>query len=161
MPVGTTPILLIACGNPLAGDDALGPLAARDLAAAPLHGVEVIDARMTPGMLLPHLEAAGRRTLIVVDAVWQEGLPPGRLIDVNWFTQGRPRLLAQHALSSHGWSIASEMELAGALNLLPAQVRLLGISIAPATPASAADLDMPGWVRAIRGRVAAYARSGI
>jgi len=121
------PILVAACGNTLAGDDAFGPLVARELAGRKLEGVEVVDLGMRPAGLLDHLP--GRRAVILVDAARLEGAAEGEQMDVDFFAPGRPELCADRTTSTHGLSLAGQLELAQALGMLPAVVRLVALLV--------------------------------
>ena len=124
------PILIAACGNMLAGDDAFGPLVARELMRHKLEGVEVVDLGMRPAGLLDHLP--GRRAVIIVDAAVSPGTTPGVLIEMDFFAPPpahRPALCADRATSTHALSIAGQLELAQALGLLPDTVRLLALIV--------------------------------
>jgi hydrogenase maturation protease len=121
------PILIAACGNTLAGDDAFGPLVARELAQKPLPGVEVIDLGMRPAGLIDHLTA--RRAVILVDAALCPGAAPGGLLDMDFFASGRPTLCADRITSTHALSLAGQLELARALGMLPPIVRLVALVV--------------------------------
>lgn len=83
-------ILVIGYGNELRGDDGLGPLVAKSVAAANIPGVRVLTARQ----LLPEFAAdlAQARLVVFVDAskVWSENGIEVRLLTVedtiDWFT---------------------------------------------------------------------------
>ena len=65
-PSGVAPVLVLAIGNPSRGDDALGPLAAQELAALALPGVEVLTDFQ---LQVEHaLDLLGRRRVVFVDA---------------------------------------------------------------------------------------------
>ena len=65
-PPGVAPVLVLAIGNPSRGDDALGPLAAQELAALALPGVEVLTDFQ---LQVEHaLDLLGRRRVVFVDA---------------------------------------------------------------------------------------------
>ena len=83
MPDACLPILVVAYGNDLAADDAFGPLVAEAVRAKAVEGVEVLNLGMKPAGLLDHL--AGRRAVCVVDAARCDGLPPGTLMEVDFF----------------------------------------------------------------------------
>jgi hydrogenase maturation protease len=137
------PILVATCGNPLAGDDAFGSLVADALRRISPPHVDVVDLGMQPAGLLNHLE--GREALIVVDAALADaGFPAGNLIDVDFAAAERPRLVHDEPLSSHGLSLAHELELARQLKMLPKRVHLvaaaageMGIGAAPGAAVSA------------------------
>lgn len=157
MPSRPPSILVLTCGNPLAGDDALGPAVARQLAPQQASlGIEVVEADTTPGVLLDSL--AGRDAVIVVDAVSIPGAAPGRIVDADWFAPGRPKLLSQRPLSTHGWCIAQEIDLARTLGLLPRHVRLLGATIASAEIGESISPAVRGCAGEICRRIVAYAK---
>jgi hydrogenase maturation protease len=121
------PILIAACGNALAGDDAFGPLVAHELSRQTLEGADVVDLDMRPAGLLDHLP--GRRAVILIDAALHPGTTPGELVEMDFFAPGRPTLCADRATSTHALSIAGQLELAQALSLLPATVLLLALIV--------------------------------
>lgn len=127
----TQPVLVAACGNAMAGDDAFGPLVAERMRTMDLADVEIVDLGMKPAGLLNHL--ASRQGVIVVDAAEPaEIFPAGSLIDVDFFSSHRPQLRHDAALSSHGLSIAHELELARRLQMLPPRVHLVAASVSHA-----------------------------
>jgi hydrogenase maturation protease len=128
-PLKTERILVAALGNPMAGDDAFGPLVARQLIELDRPSLQVVDLSWeNPSALLDHLE--GPSGLIIIDAVAAPGMTPGEVVDVDWHAEGRPTLLHESALSTHGLSVANQMELADSLHLLPERVRLIGVVVA-------------------------------
>jgi hydrogenase maturation protease len=223
MPLRPPSILVLTCGNPLAGDDALGPAVGVKLTryqryvarpfdheatkqrrstkqtnielqprmgregqrytvgerpstsssgvfvASSLRGeavtgretvaqvkLEVVEAETSAGMLLDCL--AGRDAVIVVDAVRMPGSAPGRIVDVDWFAADRPELLGERPLSTHGWSIGQELDLARAMGLLPACVRLLGATIASAKTGGLISPAVRGCAGALCRRIVTCAR---
>ncbi len=126
-------ILVAACGNVMASDDAFGPLVARALRSHSLPSVEVVDLDIRPAALLDYL--SGKDGLILVDAVHAPdtpGLDPGRVLDIDWFSPDRPGLVNDDTMSTHGLSIAMQLDLAERLDLLPSRVRLIAVCIEPA-----------------------------
>ena len=121
------PILVAACGNTLAGDDAFGPLVARELSQKALFGVEVIDLGMRPAGLIDHLP--GRRAVILVDAAVCPEAAPGALLDMDFFAPARPTLCAARIARTPALSLAGQLELARALGMLPAIVRLVALVV--------------------------------
>ena len=122
------PILVAACGNELAGDDAFGPLVAEELRRRSPPGLEVVTLGMRPAGLLDHLEA--RPGVLLVDAALPEGAgPPGTLIDMDYFAPDRPSLVHDQTLSSHGLSLGHELALARGLGMLPARVGLVAATV--------------------------------
>ena len=121
------PILVAACGNAWAGDDAFGPEVARQLRLRRPTGLEIVDLGMKPAGLLDHL-GPDRRGVIIVDAAQADGgCRPGELIDVDFMSPHRPALLHDVALSSHGLSIAHELALARTLDLSPPRIHLIAV----------------------------------
>lgn len=122
------PLLVATFGNPLAGDDAVGHMVAGRIRARPMEGVEVVELGLRPMGLLDHLE--GRSGLYIVDAVWVDGMPPGRVVDVDWFGPERPFLRVEKGMgSTHTMSVAHVIALAERLALLPRAVRVLGLTV--------------------------------
>ena len=128
------PVLVAACGNAMAGDDAFGPAVAAALRReSPAH-CQVIDLGMAPTALLDHLP--GRAALIIVDAA-QAPDAGDDLMEFDWDSPARPALVRQEQLSTHGLSIAAQIELARAMGLLPEVVKLI------AAPVGEAQLGRP------------------
>jgi hydrogenase maturation protease len=122
------PILVAACGNTLAGDDAFGPLVAAALRRAPPACTDIVDLGMSPAGLIDHLP--GRKAIILVDAAVSPGGGGGRegeLLDLDFFAPGRPVLCADRVASTHALSLAGQLELARALGMLPAVVRVVAL----------------------------------
>jgi hydrogenase maturation protease len=140
------PILVAACGNTLAGDDAFGPLVAARLRTMALPGVEVLDLGMKPAGLVCSL--SGRAAVVIVDAAAPgAGLPPGKLIELDFFDPRRPRLCHDSRLSSHSLSFAHELELARSLGVLPPRIILIAApasTIAIGAPTSADTEELVG-----------------
>lgn len=174
MPSARRSILVLTCGNALAGDDALGSAVARRLAGdsrclvwpsddqaqppvdeAADATIEVVDAAMSPGSLLDC--AVGHEAVIVVDGVSAPGLAPGQVVEMDWFAPGRPALADERVLSTHGWSIGQELDLARELDMLPSQVLLIGAGIASAEVGVAMGSAVQACVTEICRRIAAYA----
>ena len=125
------PVLVAACGNVWAGDDAFGPTVAQLLRERSLSGVEVVDLGMKPAGLLDHL--GDRTTVVIVDAAEpSSAFASDVLIDMDFMSPHRPALLHDAALSTHGLSIAHELALAQKLGQLPARVHLIS-AVATAT----------------------------
>jgi hydrogenase maturation protease len=122
------PILIVACGNPDAGDDGFGHAVAEALRAVPAPGMTVVELGARPTDLLHY--AAGYDALIIVDAVCRPGEKPGSLVDVDWFDPARPVLQSEEALSTHGISLGGQIDLGRCLEMLPASVQLVGVNIA-------------------------------
>lgn len=128
---GTPRVLIVALGNPTAGDDEFGPLVARALdellAQYPLPDVRVVNLAMNPFALLDHLP--GPELLIIVDAAQSESAQAGQLVEIDWFSPDRPPLVRDAILSTHGLSIGDDIALAHRLNVLPREVRLVAVMV--------------------------------
>ncbi|MHB8862124.1 MAG: hydrogenase maturation protease [Pirellulaceae bacterium] len=120
---GVLPILVAAYGNEWAADDAFGLLVADALREMAPPGVEVVSLGMRPASLLEYL--AHRSALCVVDAARCDDLPVGTLLEVDFFDVHRPQLVHDTSLSTHGLSVADELELARRLEICPQVVWLV------------------------------------
>lgn len=154
---GCAPTLIAACGNIQAGDDALGPLVAEKLQRLALSDVEVVNLDIRPAGLVDHLMTP-RDTLIIVDAVTMAGAEVGSVVDVDWRSCDRPRLMHDDVLSSHGLSIAHQIDLAEKLGMLPLRVRLIGAVIAGARVGQPAGDSIVRTIDAVVDRIADHLR---
>lgn len=128
---GETRVLVLALGNPEAGDDGVGPRVARELRARDDPRMRVVDlASGGPSALLDELEGGGG--LIVVDAVTGPGLVPGEVVDVDWRDPARPGLAGGAAISSHAMSVGEQLRLADRLGILPGRVRIVCVALGSA-----------------------------
>ncbi|WP_018637730.1 HyaD/HybD family hydrogenase maturation endopeptidase [Parafrankia elaeagni] len=75
------PVLVLGIGNELLGDDGVGVVAARRLAAPPIPGVDVLDGGTLGLMLMPYL--AGRHAVLILDAVATAHGQPGDLVVIG------------------------------------------------------------------------------
>ncbi len=126
-PAGPDFALVVGLGSPDRGDDAVGPVVARRLAALRLPAVQVVE-REDPTSLIDLW--SNRDLAIVVDAAYSEGIP-GTLIvlesgvgcaplpDDAWNRTGRG--------GTHAFGLAAAVELSRALNRLPRRLVLIGI----------------------------------
>jgi hydrogenase maturation protease len=121
-------ILIVACGNPDAGDDGFGHAVAEGLRADQVSGITVAELGARPTDLLDY--AGEYDALIIVDAVCRPGEKPGSLVDVDWFDPARPVLQSEEVLSTHGISLGRQIDLGQCLEMLPSSVRLVGVNIA-------------------------------
>ncbi len=117
------PILILGLGNPLQGDDGLGPRVVEALARRALPpDVEVMDGG-TPGVGLLNL-LEGRRRVILVDAA-EMGRAPG---SVARFRPGEATLRdSAGGLSLHRSGVAEALALAGALGLALPELVVFGV----------------------------------
>ena len=108
---------IIGCGAPNRGDDQAGLAVAERLREL---GLDAQPYTGDPLALLDRWSSAD--DVILIDAV-QTGAPAGTL---HLWDRDLPRAAAS-AVSSHGFDIAKALELAQALNRLPARLRIFGI----------------------------------
>lgn len=131
-----TTVRVIACGNPDAGDDAVGFVVGEDLRR---RGVDVVSAR-APFHVLDRLDDVD--VAIVIDAISTPGggREPGTLIRAEADETGRLPGELRSSLSSHGLGVGEAIGLAGALGRAP-RVVVHGVEVADVTagaPLSAA-----------------------
>jgi hydrogenase maturation protease len=124
--------LIAAFGNPMAGDDGFGPAVASRLRKQSLTDADLLDVGAKPARMICHL--AGYANLIIVDAAVSEDQYATELLEFDYFDPGRPKLRSETVVSTHAFGLADELELAGALGTLPANVIVL------AAPAVCTDL---------------------
>ena len=123
------PLLVATYGNTMAGDDAFGHLVGDRVLAMELPNVEVANLGAQPFGLLNHLQG-DRLGLIIVDACQAtQSIPAGQLLDMDFHRAGQLQLVQDVALSTHGLSVANELELAKRLLLLPAWVQLVTATV--------------------------------
>jgi hydrogenase maturation protease len=131
-------IRIIGIGSPF-GDDAAGLEAARQLAADPPPGSEVVEADR-PGATLIDL-FAGADAAILIDAA-RSGAPAGTIHDLDLHAlQSHPLGL----ISSHDLGVAAAVQLAATLGQLPPRGRVLAIEAAAG--GSGAWVDVCAGVR--------------
>ena len=127
-------IRIIGIGSPF-GDDAAGLEAARQLAAAPPAGVEVVVADRPGAGLIDLFD--GVDAVILVDAA-RSGGPPGTIHDLDLHA------LPSHPLgliSSHDLGVVAAVQLAARLGRLPPRGRVLAIEVVATSAAPPADLS--------------------
>ena len=138
--------LVVGLGAPDRGDDAVGVVVARAVAARGLPCVDVLTHE-DPTDLLELW--AGRELVVVVDAV-RSGAEPGTMVVVETGAGGER--LPESAWGrtgrggTHAFGLASAVELGRALHRLPERVVLVGVEAAsfehgtPLSPAVAAGV---------------------
>lgn len=114
--------LLIGLGNELRGDDAAGLLVARAARRQRAAGIGVVEREGEPIDLIGDWEWA--RAVVVADAV-DSGGEPGRVYRVDAATGPLPAAFA--GPSTHALGLADAIELARALDRLPARLVVFGI----------------------------------
>jgi hydrogenase maturation protease len=109
-------VRVIGIGAEDRGDDAAGLLVARGVRAAAPPGVEIVESPGDAGDLLTLLDGVER--VVLVDAARGGGMPGAvELVPAG----SAPRSSSR---STHGLGVAVALELAAALRMLPACVRL-------------------------------------
>jgi hydrogenase maturation protease len=143
---------VIACGNPDAGDDAIGFVIGEELAR---RGVDVVFAR-APFDVLDRFDDVD--VAIVIDAISTPGggRAPGTLIRVEAGPDGRLPGGLRSSLSSHGLGVGEAIGLAGALGRAP-RVIVYGVEVETVTAgaplSAAANAAVPQLVSAIFAEV--------
>jgi hydrogenase maturation protease len=117
------PTVVLALGNDILGDDAVGFHAARRLRAEPLEGVDVVESGETGLALLDLLEGYDRALLL--DAVAAGDHPPGTILEYG--PQDFSKLLAP---SPHFAGLPAVLEMAKRIEMpLPRDIRVLAMAI--------------------------------
>ncbi len=117
--------LLLALGNDLMGDDAVGLVAARAMRQEMPEGWEVQEAAGNGLDLLDALE--GREKVLLVDAVCTGKVPPGTILEF-----GVPDFRHLAAASPHTVGLPEVMALARELSLpFPSAMRILAMEVEP------------------------------
>ncbi len=112
---------MIGVGNAWRGDDAVGLVAARLIRAA----LPDLDVRECEGEPIALLDAwSGADAVWVVDAV-SSGAPPGKIHRVEAHREPIPAELIRS--STHAFGVAEAIELARALDRLPARLVVFGV----------------------------------
>ncbi len=155
-------VRVIGCGNPDAGDDAVGLLAVRALRRrlGRRRGVEVVEAA-TGFHVLDLLE--GTCAIVLVDAVHAHGHGrPGTPVRVEVGSEGLPVELSG-SVSTHGLGLADAIGLGTILGRLPSTV-FLGIEVADVRPGALLSPDvaygLPALVDMIEAEVLRMLRDG-
>jgi hydrogenase maturation protease len=158
-------VRVIGCGNPQAGDDALGPVAARALRDRLPPEADVVAAGPATRVLdlLDGVEVA-----VVIDAVRAPSgdRPPGTLVraEADPGREGGLPAELRGALSSHGLGLAEAVGLAAALGRAP-RIVVHGVEAAdveigaPLSDAVAAAL--PALLDAVEADVRAALAEGV
>jgi hydrogenase maturation protease len=116
------PVLVLGIGNELLGDDGVGVVAARSLAAAQIPGVDVLEAGAIGLKLMAYL--AGRRAVLVLDAVATDQGKPGDVVVL-----GDSEVRRSHGMrpTAHDISLVDALSAAELTGCAPGQVSLVGI----------------------------------
>lgn len=117
------PILLLALGNDLLGDDAIGLVAARTIACRAHDGIDIVEAPAGGFQLLDMME--GYRSALILDAVDTGDYPAGtiRELSAEDFSPLAPA-------SPHYVGLPQLLELARRLELpMPGTIRILAMEV--------------------------------
>lgn len=119
-------LLVIGVGNEFRSDDGAGIVLARVLAARAPAGIDVLDH---DGESVGLMQAwAGRDRVVVVDAVASDD-PAGTIHRLRVSSTGDTGVVARPTQrSSHALGVGEAVELARALDRLPLQLELVGIT---------------------------------
>ena len=135
-------ILVIGVGNAQRGDDSIGLVVAQRLADRNLPGLQV---KQQSGEALSLIAAwEGHNDVVLVDAA-SSGAAPGTIHRFNAIEERLPE--RRFTASSHGFGLSQALELARALDRLPARCRVFAVEGETfghgegLSPALAADLD--------------------
>ena len=113
---------IIGVGNPLRGDDGVGPKLIQALRQHDGPSLELIDGGSDALGILEYLE--GRSRVCIVDAC-RMGLSPGA---VRMFEpQDATAVMAPDQISLHGLGLAEALNMASALQMLPHELKIIGI----------------------------------
>ena len=143
----TAKSLVLCCGNPAAGDDAIGAVLATRLRERLLgtHDVAVkLLAQPDVGLIA---ELSGWQRVIVVDAC-QTAAPPGTVFRWAW-PEAREAAVGAVTVSSHGLGIIELLRLAEQLVPLPELILLaiqgssfqMGAPMSPAVASAISELE--------------------
>ncbi|HXY23116.1 MAG TPA: hydrogenase maturation protease [Candidatus Acidoferrum sp.] len=122
MPKTEGNVLVIGIGNELRGDDAAGIVVARRIQERHLPGLQVLEHNGEGASLM---EAwTGAQSVFIVDAVIS-GSAPGTIHRFDATRQPLPSQAFQS--STHAFGLREAVEVARALNLLPARLVIYGI----------------------------------
>ncbi len=115
-------VLVLGVGNELLGDDGIGVVAARQLAALPIPGVDIVDGGTLGLMFMPYI--AGREAVLVLDAVSQAHGEPGQLIVLG---DGEVRNGHGVRMTAHDIGLVDALSAAQLAGCAPARVGLVGV----------------------------------
>lgn len=91
------PLVLFTAGSVLRGDDAVGPLLAKNLMDAPLEGWEIVDGGQTPEDDLYYIRELYPRKVVFVDAA-QMGFEPGSIRRLTAQDVAKQCMITTHSL---------------------------------------------------------------
>ncbi|HLX62964.1 MAG TPA: hydrogenase maturation protease [Planctomycetota bacterium] len=115
-------VRIIGIGNAFRHDDAAGLIVARQIALRAPPEIDVIEHKGDGAALIDAWRGADN--VILIDAL-QSGCATGTILQLNALATPVPS--AYFCCSTHAFNVAEAIELARALNLLPARLELFGI----------------------------------
>ena len=143
-------MLIVGCGNEDRCDDGAGVLVARRLRELG------IEASEHGGEGLSLLEAfTGREQVVLVDAT-VSGQAPGTI--TMWDQNSGPLPAGQFRTSSHAFGVAEAVELARALERLPASITVYGIEAARFDTGASPSPEVLEAVERVTQKIAREAR---
>jgi hydrogenase maturation protease len=149
-------VLIVGLGNDLRGDDAVGVLVARRLAA---EGVPAsVEVREEQGDASELLEAWRDRTAVILVDALRSGAATGSRLRLEAGTTPLPRAL-RGSTSTHAVSLAEAIELARALGSLPGHVVVHAVEGGRFAPGAAPSPEVTAAVPAVAAAVRAEARA--
>ena len=121
--------LVVGLGNPLRGDDGVGPLVVRAFARSLPQGADVEVDEVPEGGLRLMERLVGYDTAILVDAVRSGEHPVGSVLRLEV-----DDIPTRHAASSHDLSLTAALDLARCLGLeVPVRPPIVAVEVESAT----------------------------
>jgi len=115
-------LTVIGIGNRLRGDDALGPLVIDELKLMNGSDLELVDVGSDALSILEHL--SDKKKVVIIDAC-KMGREPGSV--VSFSPEEADVVLDHDPLSLHGLGLAEALRMAGSLQMLPEDLKIIGI----------------------------------
>jgi hydrogenase maturation protease len=141
-------VLVVGMGNPDRGDDGVGPLVVRQLAACVPPGVAIVERTGDALALID--EWAGRDAVILVDAAALVSCP-GRVHRVDLLEQQLPTGISLS--STHAFGVADAVGLACALGLQPRRLIAYAIEGGNFDPGASISTEVAASVSEVVARV--------
>jgi len=146
----TPGVVVFACGDPLRGDDSVGPIAVMGLSAELIEGAEVRIVGALEAEYLIDL-AAGVRA-VIVDAV--VGPPPGDIVEMD-LAEMTGRAQEVMTTSTHQLPLDEVVAIAQLLRDEPVVGRFVGVGIEAVAIGEEPTASVEGAIPALRDAVAA------
>jgi len=116
-------ILVLALGNDIMGDDAVGLLAARRLADRVKNGVDIMEALVAGFALMDLFE--GYDKMLLLDTIVSGRLAPGSVVEFS-----ATDFVRQYSLSPHFASLGEILELAKRIEIqFPLEIRIVAMEV--------------------------------